>query len=150
MNLTVNNPATSVNHAIDVMSEAFARMVSEKAIQLIQQAEAVAIENIAAAKGEEEKWDAAACADFFGYSVNWVRAEILNRPDFPQHCGVSLHKKRWKASDVKSWYRKNLAYMQSLRGAKKKRLAATNEVSNEAFNPSSLTTKKGGRPRKVK
>lgn len=143
MNLTVNNPAHSMNHAIDVMSEAFARMVSEKAIQLIQQAEAVAIENIVAAKGEEEKWDAAACADFFGYSVNWVRSEILNRPDFPQHCGLSGHKKRWKASDVKSWHRKNLAYMQSLRGAKKKALAATNEVSNP-------TNRKGGRPRKVK
>jgi hypothetical protein len=146
MNLTANNPAPSMNHAIDVMSEAFARMVSEKAIQLIQQAEAVAIENIVAAKGEEEKWDAAACASFFGYSVNWVRIEILNRPDFPAHCGISAHKKRWRASDVKSWHRKNLAYMQSLRGAKKKALAAT----NEAFNPSSLTTKKGGRPRKVK
>lgn len=150
MNLTVNNPAPSMNHALHVMSEAFALMVSEKAIQLIQQAEAVAIENIAAAKGEEEKWDATACANFFGYSVNWVRVEILNRPDFPQHCGLSGHKKRWKASEVKNWYRKNLAYMQSLRGAKKKRLAATNEVSNEVSNPSSLITKKGGRPRKVK
>jgi hypothetical protein len=143
MNLTVNESAPNMNHAINEMSEAFARMVSEKAIQLIQQAEAVAIENIVAAKGEEEKWDAAACAEFFGYSVNWVRKEILNRPDFPKNCGVSLHKKRWRASDVKSWHRKNLAYMQSLRGAKKKALAATHEASNP-------TNRKGGRPRKVK
>jgi hypothetical protein len=150
MNLATNDSQPTMDHALLVMSEAFANLVAAKAIRLIEESKDLAVAEIAAARGEEEKWDVAACASFFGYSVNWVRTEILNRPDFPAHCGISAHKKRWRASDVKSWHRKNLAYMQSLRGAKKKRLAATDTSNDVSYEIPSSLTKKGGRPRKVK